>query len=104
MFPYNIYCFMPAEAWNQWTQWGHWNTSGSGAGTWEWTGVPPPGVSIGSDGKPMGIPTVPVIPPAPTISTTSEFSVPPPATPSLYSYNSVPPTQPYSQVKIVLLI
>ncbi|KAG9431888.1 Splicing factor, arginine/serine-rich [Apis mellifera carnica] len=87
-----------AEAWNQWNQWGHWNTSGSGAGTWEWTGVPPPGVSIGSDGKPMGIPTVPVIPPAPTISTTSEFSVPPPATPSLYSYNSVPPTQPYSQV------
>ncbi|KOX76138.1 Arginine/serine-rich protein PNISR [Melipona quadrifasciata] len=87
-----------AEAWNQWTQWGHWNTSGSGTGTWEWTGVPPPGVSIGSDGKPMGIPTVPVIPPAPTISTTSEFSVPPPATPSLYSYNSVPPTQPYSQV------
>ncbi|KOC70300.1 hypothetical protein WH47_02803 [Habropoda laboriosa] len=87
-----------AEAWNQWNQWGHWNTSGSGAGTWEWTGVPPPGVSIGSDGKPMGIPTVPVIPPAPTISTTSEFSVPPPAAPSLYSYNSVPPTQPYSQV------
>ncbi|OAD59170.1 Arginine/serine-rich protein PNISR [Eufriesea mexicana] len=87
-----------AEAWNQWNQWGHWNTSGSGAGTWEWTGVPPPGVSIGSDGKPMGIPTVPVIPPAPTISTTSEFSVPPPTTPSLYSYNSVPPTQPYSQV------
>ncbi|XP_078039422.1 uncharacterized protein LOC144471343 isoform X1 [Augochlora pura] len=87
-----------AESWTQWNQWGHWNSSGSGAGTWEWTGVPPPGVSIGSDGKPMGIPTVPVIPPAPTISTTSEFNVPPPAAPALYSYNSVPPTQPYSQV------
>ncbi|XP_076293898.1 uncharacterized protein LOC143215561 isoform X2 [Lasioglossum baleicum] len=87
-----------AETWTQWNQWGHWNSSGSGAGTWEWTGVPPPGVSIGSDGKPMGIPTVPVIPPAPTISTTSEFNVPPPAAPALYSYNSVPPTQPYSQV------
>ncbi|KAG7210304.1 hypothetical protein KM043_011845 [Ampulex compressa] len=87
-----------SESWNQWSQWGHWNATGSGTGNWEWSGVPPPGVTMGSDGKPMGIPTVPVIPPAPTISTTTEFSVQPPAAASLYSYNSVPPAQSYNQV------
>ncbi|KAL0116952.1 hypothetical protein PUN28_010079 [Cardiocondyla obscurior] len=86
-----------SEAWTQWNQWGHWNASTSGSGSWEWTGVPPPGVTIDSDGKPIGLPTVPVIPPAPTISTTTDFNTPPPA-PSLYSYNSVPPGQPYNQV------
>lgn len=86
------------EAWTQWNQWGHWNASTSGSGNWEWSGVPPPGVTIDSDGKPVGLPAVPVIPPAPTISTTTDFNTPPPA-PSLYSYNSVPPGQSYNQVK-----
>lgn len=85
-----------SDAWAQWSQWGHWNTSNSNTGTWEWTGVPPPGVTIGPDGKPAGVPTLPIIPPGPTISTT-EFNVPPPVTPSLYSYNSAPPSQPYNQ-------
>ncbi|XP_047356878.1 arginine/serine-rich protein PNISR isoform X2 [Vespa velutina] len=86
-----------SDAWAQWSQWGHWNTSNSSTGTWEWTGVPPPGVTIGPDGKPVGVPTLPIIPPGPTISTT-EFNVPPPVTPSLYSYNSAPPSaQPYNQ-------
>lgn len=90
---------MRTEAWAQWSQWGHWNTSASGVGSWEWSGVPPPGVTIGPDGKPMGLPAVPVIPPAPVISTTTDFTAPPPAAPSLYSYNSVQPTQSYNQVK-----
>ncbi|EZA49941.1 Splicing factor, arginine/serine-rich [Ooceraea biroi] len=87
-----------SDAWTQWSQWGHWNTSASGTGSWEWSGVPPPGVTIGPDGKPVGLPTVPVIPPVPTISTTTDFNTPPPAAPSLYSYNSVPPAQSYNQV------
>lgn len=87
---------MSSDAWAQWSQWGHWNTSNSSTGTWEWTGVPPPGVTVGPDGKPVGVPTLPIIPPGPTISTT-EFNVPPPVTPSLYSYNSAPPSQPYNQ-------
>ncbi|KYN28999.1 Splicing factor, arginine/serine-rich 18 [Trachymyrmex cornetzi] len=86
-----------SEAWTQWNQWGHWNASTSGTGNWEWSGVPPPGVTVDPDGKPIGLPAVPVIPPAPTISTTTDFNTPPPA-PSLYSYNSVPPGQPYNQV------
>ncbi|KYN06224.1 Splicing factor, arginine/serine-rich 18 [Cyphomyrmex costatus] len=87
-----------SEAWTQWNQWGHWNASTSGTGNWEWSGVPPPGVTVDPDGKPIGLPAVSVIPPAPTISsTTTDFNTPPPA-PSLYSYNSVPPGQPYNQV------
>ncbi|KYM75379.1 Splicing factor, arginine/serine-rich 18 [Atta colombica] len=86
-----------SEAWTQWNQWGHWNASTSGTGNWEWSGVPPPGVTVDPDGKPIGLPAVPVIPPAPTISTTTDFNTPPPA-PSLYSYNSMPPGQPYNQV------
>ncbi|KAG8040121.1 hypothetical protein G9C98_000691, partial [Cotesia typhae] len=77
------------DNWNAWSQWGQWNTSGPGGGFWEWSGVPPPGVQLGPDGKPMGIPGVPV-PPAPTITTRTGFSVPPPA--PGYSYNSVTPT------------
>ncbi|EFN61795.1 Splicing factor, arginine/serine-rich 18 [Camponotus floridanus] len=88
-----------SETWTQWNQWGHWNTSASGTGSWEWSGVPPPGVTIGPDGKPIGLPTMPVIPPAPTISTTTDFNAPPPAAPSLYSYNSsLSPAQSYNQV------
>ncbi|EFN80678.1 Splicing factor, arginine/serine-rich 18 [Harpegnathos saltator] len=86
-----------SEAWNQWNQWDNWNSSTSGTGNWEWSGVPPPGVTVGPDGKPIGLPAVPVIPPAPTISTTTDFNTPPPA-PSMYSYNSVSPAQSYNQV------
>ncbi|KAH0951265.1 hypothetical protein HN011_012012 [Eciton burchellii] len=86
-----------SDAWTQWNQWGHWNTSASGTGSWEWSGVPPPGVTIGPDGKPVDLPTVPVIPPVPTISTTTDFNTPPSA-PSLYSYNSVSSAQSYNQV------
>jgi len=89
------------DAWTQWNQWGHWNTSASGTGSWEWSGVPPPGVTVGPDGKPVDLPTVPVIPPVPTISTTTDFNTPPSA-PSLYSYNSVSSAQSYNQVMITL--
>ncbi|XP_014468916.1 PREDICTED: arginine/serine-rich protein PNISR-like isoform X2 [Dinoponera quadriceps] len=83
------------SAWNQWNQWDNWNSSTSGS--WEWGGVPPPGVTVGPDGKPIGLPAVPVVPPAPAISTTTDFNTPPPA-PSMYSYNSVSPAQSYNQV------
>lgn len=88
-----------AEAWgSQWNQWDNWNNSTSSTENWEWSGVPPPGVTVGPDGKPIGLPAVPVIPPAPSISTTTDFNTPPPA-PSMYSYNSVSPAQSYNQVK-----
>ncbi|XP_014295036.1 arginine/serine-rich protein PNISR [Microplitis demolitor] len=73
------------DNWNAWSQWGQWNTSGPGGGCWEWSGVPPPGVQLGPDGKPMGVP----VPAAPNISRTG-FNVPPPPPPpsGAYSYNS----------------
>lgn len=82
-----------SDGWNQWSQWGHWNATGPGTGTWEWSGVPPPGVTMGPDGRPTGIPNS--APPTPNIS--PSFAVPPPAAPS-YGYNSVAPAQSYNQV------
>ncbi|XP_034949130.1 arginine/serine-rich protein PNISR-like [Chelonus insularis] len=81
------------DNWSQWSQWGQWNTSAPGGGVWEWSGVPPPGVTMGPDGKPMGVPsvpavsTMPVVPPAPNISARPGFNVPPPTAP--YTYNSI---------------
>ena len=53
---------------------------------------------MGPDGKPMGIPNIPITPAAPQISGSTGFNVPPPAAPPPYSYNSVPVAQPYNQV------
>ncbi|XP_051164145.1 arginine/serine-rich protein PNISR isoform X2 [Leptopilina boulardi] len=85
-----------SDGWNQWNQWGHWNASGPGPGNWEWSGVPPPGVTIGPDGKPTGISNTPVAPAAPQIS--GNFNVPPPSASSPYVYNSVTNAQTYNQV------
>lgn len=87
---------MFTDGWNQWNQWGHWNASGPGPGNWEWSGVPPPGVTIGPDGKPTGISNTPVAPAAPQIS--GNFNVPPPSASSPYVYNSVTNAQTYNQV------
>ncbi|XP_043480893.1 arginine/serine-rich protein PNISR-like isoform X4 [Leptopilina heterotoma] len=84
-----------SDGWNQWNQWGHWNAAGPGPGNWEWSGVPPPGVTIGPDGKPTGLGNSPVAPSAPQIS--GNFNVPPPSAPSPYVYNSVSNAQPYNQ-------
>lgn len=81
------------DNWNQWSQWGQWNTSAPGGGCWEWSGVPPPGVTIGPDGKPMGIPGIPTVPPAPNISNRTGYNVPPTASASPYSFNSVSSNQ-----------
>lgn len=86
------------DGWNQWNQWEHWNPAGPGSGNWEWSGVPPPGVSIGPDGKPVGMANVPVAPSAPQISGNVPFNVPPPSSSSPYVYNSVSNTQSYNQV------
>ena len=95
----NLRLFFSPDSWNQWSQWGQWNTSGPGGGSWEWSGVPPPGVTMGPDGKPTGLPSIPPVPPAPTISNSPSFNVPPPsaATPP-YSYSTVAPVPPYNQV------
>lgn len=85
------------DRWSQWNQWGHWNATGPGTGHWEWSEVPPPGVTMGPDGRPMGLPSVPLVPPAPNISGGGNFNVPPPAPPPPY-FNSGPAGQQYNQV------
>lgn len=59
---------------------------------------------MGPDGKPMGIPNVPVIPPSSTIPPAPDFNVPPPSVPAPYSYSSVPSSQPYNQVREIFSI
>ena len=57
---------------------------------------------MGPDGRPMGIPNVPVTPSTPQISGNAGFNVPPPTVPPPYAYNSVSAGQPYSQVSLRL--
>ncbi|XP_011296906.1 arginine/serine-rich protein PNISR isoform X2 [Fopius arisanus] len=73
------------DNWNSWSQWGQWNAAAPGGACWEWSGVPPPGVTMGPDGKPMGLPNIPIpsVPPAPSITSRGHSHNSP------FPYNSV---------------
>lgn len=78
--------------WNQWSQWGQWNSTAPGGACWEWSGVPPPGVQIGPDGRPMGNPSImsTTVPPAPNISGRSSFNIPPPGSTTTTTTATIP--------------
>lgn len=73
---------------DNWNSWGQWNAAAPGGACWEWSGVPPPGVTMGPDGKPMGHPNAPMpVSPAPHGNRSHSGHS------GSYSYNSVSPVQ-----------